>query len=244
MTRGSGPDLVLLPGWGLPPAVFDPWRPWLQGTRTLHPLELPFNGHEMSATDALDAVVRRLLRVAPPCARWVGWSLGGMIALAVAAAAPARVEELILIAATPRFTRVADWPHALDAAELQQFRDSLSNSVPQTLRRFAALCARGCADTVALGRELNAACRDVAFPPPAALQSGLDMLAELDLRVVLRQVPQRLRLILGDSDPLVPATVIPDLRQLRPDIEILHLESAGHTPFLSHKQVCADFVRA
>ena len=230
MTRGSGPDLVLLPGWGLPPAVFDPWRPWLQGTRTLHPLELPFNGHEMSATDALDAVVRRLLRVAPPCARWVGWSLGGMIALAVAAAAPARVEELILIAATPRFTRATDWPHALDPAELQQIRDSL--------------CARGCADKVALGRELNAACRDVAFLPPAALQSGLDMLAELDLRAVLRQVPRRLRVILGDSDPLVPATVIPDLRQLRPDIEILHLESAGHTPFLSHKQVCADFVSA
>ena len=244
MKKGPAPELVLLPGWGLPSAVFASWCPWLQGARALHAFELPFDGHSASAGVALDAIVQRLLPLAPSSARWVGWSLGGMIALAVAAAAPARVEELILIASTPRFTRAPDWPHALDAADLGQIRNSLSKSVPRTLGRFAALCAQGCADTLALSRELNAACRDVPSPPAAVLRSGLDMLDTLDLRALLRRAPQRLKLILGDGDPLVPATVIPDLRRLRPDIEILHLDGAGHTPFLSHKQACADFVRA
>ena len=167
-----------------------------------------------------------------------------MIALAAAAMAPERVIDLTLIASTPRFARTADWPHAVDPGSLQRFRDGLSADLPRTLHRFAALCAQGCEDVMAVSRVLGADLRNSQQRAPAVLETGLAMLTELDLRALLPRVRTRLRWILGGGDPLVPVTVQADLRALRPDMEFLQLDGAGHAPFLSHGRACAEFVLA
>ena len=66
------------------------WRPLAEvlGDRfALHAVDLPGCGESPATDDDLDSVIDKLLRSAPTGAIWVGWSLGGMLALAAAATA-------------------------------------------------------------------------------------------------------------------------------------------------------------
>lgn len=97
---------------------------------------------------------------------------------------------------------------------------------------------------MAVSRLLGTDLHNGQRPTTAALETGLAMLTELDLRALLPRVHTRLRWILGGGDPLVPVAVQADLRALRPDIEFLQLDGAGHAPFLSHGRACAEFLLA
>src|SRR5690606_40237197 len=68
-------------------------------------------------SDLEDAVARIADRV--PRAIWLGWSLGGLVALHAALDRPAQVRGLAMLCATPRFVAAPDWPHAMPAETLR-----------------------------------------------------------------------------------------------------------------------------
>jgi pimeloyl-[acyl-carrier protein] methyl ester esterase len=75
---GTGPDLVLLHGWGLHAGIWDPVVETLSARFRLHLYDLP--GHGLSAPVehfTRDEVCAALARSAPAQAYWLGWSLGG-----------------------------------------------------------------------------------------------------------------------------------------------------------------------
>ena len=89
-------SFVFLHGFAGTPRTFDPWRARLGG---IAPTILG-HGATSSAT-TFDDEVDRLATLAPARATWVGYSLGGRLALGVAARHPDRIARLVLIAAHP-----------------------------------------------------------------------------------------------------------------------------------------------
>ena len=89
---GSGPPLVLLHGWAMHGGVFAPLVARLRDTYTLHLVDLPGHGgsRQCAVPLALDACARAIVD-AVPVAPWLGWSLGGLLALHAAHAWPDRV---------------------------------------------------------------------------------------------------------------------------------------------------------
>ena len=82
--------LVLLHGWGVNAAIWNAIIPELESEFELHIIDLPGYGNS-NATDqaiSLSEVTDIILREAPAQAVWVGWSLGGTIALHAALTHP------------------------------------------------------------------------------------------------------------------------------------------------------------
>ena len=129
-THGTGPDLVLLHGWGLNLRVWDGLIREMANSFRIITVDLP--GHGRSAwnpkacTPAAQAwQVHAALESVSTRYSLLGWSLGGQIALDLAAAVPGSVERLVLVATTPRFAVAADWPYGMPATALEKMATQL-----------------------------------------------------------------------------------------------------------------------
>lgn len=237
-TLGAGPPLVLLHGWGMNAAVWEPLLGGLGEQFAVTVLELPGHGASPPADACpcapLEDWAERCLAVAPVKAWWLGWSLGGQVAMAAALRAPERVEGLSLVGSTPRFVQGADWPHAMPAATFAQFADALALDPAATLKRFLALQVRGADEARETLRRLRA---ELDARPPASregLAQGLEILAGTDLREALRDLRCRTHWLFGERDTLVPPAAAAAIAQLLPDAAVDIVPGAGHAPFLSH----------
>ena len=125
--EGRGPALVMLHGWALDSGVWAAVRARLASRFELHLVDLPGHGRNAGVPPAADVhgIAAQVLAVAPPHAHWLGWSLGGLVALAAALAAPRRVTRLVLTATTPRFVQAADWPAAQTETTVADFERRL-----------------------------------------------------------------------------------------------------------------------
>jgi pimeloyl-[acyl-carrier protein] methyl ester esterase len=227
--RGQGRPLVLLHGWGFHGGIWDTlalppgWQAWQ--------VDLPGHGRSAWTGQTRAEAIQALVAQLPSQAVWLGWSLGGTLALA--AATQAQAAALVLIAATPKFVQDIDWPHALSAQVLADFGTRLHADYAATLQRFLALQVKGSEDA---GRQLRALKTQLfALPPqPPALASGLTWLADSDERAALAALTCPALLLHGAYDALVPAGVGADCRVLYPALRTVCLDKAGHIPFLSH----------
>ena len=236
--------LVLIHGWGMNSGVWASVCPELSKDFELSLLELPGHGEApWQSESGLAAWAERLLDTAPEQAIWLGWSLGGQVALQAALKAPKRISKLLLCAAAPRFTQAPDWPSAMPRGQLGQFAASLAEDYQGTLERFLALQVRGCDDARSLLRQLRAAVASRPAANPEALTEGLRLLRETDLRHDLRKLEVATAWCFGERDMLLPAAVAHDLASLVPKQAISLLPKAGHAPFLSHPQAWLDWVR-
>lgn len=230
-TRGSGPDLVLLHGWGLSSDIWSDLADRLAEHYRVTLIDLPGLGRSAPAGDmSLEPVVEALLDVAPESAHWVGWSLGGQLALALTERAPERVISLSLISANPCFVARDDWSCAMAPEVFGAFVESLADNETKTLQRFAALQTRGSATAREELKQLKAV---VAAAEPQALAPAL-MLLESDLRQALAGLSCPAQLILGAEDQLVPVELASRVRELNPRMSTQLMEQSAHLPFVSH----------
>ncbi len=242
--KGSGPELVLLHGWGMNAAVWEPLLPALSAEFAVTVIELPGHGESPKAIAAdLSEWARRCLGVAPARAHWVGWSLGGQVALRAALDAPARIGGLSLIATTPRFVRAADWSSAMPLESFHAFADALAEDANATVLRFLGLQVKGAEHATETLRML----RDELKQRPAAsrdgLAQGLEILSHSDLRGELANLGCPSHWLFGARDTLVPRAVRQRIAELLPAARTIEIDGAGHAPFLSHPQACLDALR-
>lgn len=233
--RGDGPDLVLIHGWGLHGGVFAPLLAPLAQHFRLHLLDLPGHGRSPLAGHdyALETLARQIAAALPAGASWLGWSLGGRIAMA-AAATGLSISRLILIGSNPCFRQRPDWPHAMSDAQLQGFSRSLQEDYRATLLRFVALQSRGSEQ----GREELRQLRDGLFahgePDPRALAGALSILRDGDLRPQLSSIGQPTLILHGERDTLAPLAAAEYTAERIPHARLQVIEGAGHAPFISH----------
>lgn len=232
---GSGPDLVLLHGWGMNAAVWEPLLAGFSERYRVHVLELPGHGGSSPVVSAdLEQWAVACLAAAPRGAHWLGWSLGGQVALQAALSSPQRVHGLTLVAATPRFVQGPDWDCAMPFDTFHQFADALGDDPNATLMRFLGLQVMGAEHARETLKLLRA---ELAERPPAGsegLAQGLDLLLTTDLRARLADLKCPTHWVFGDRDTLVPLRVRECIHALLPDATIDVIAGAGHAPFLSH----------
>jgi pimeloyl-[acyl-carrier protein] methyl ester esterase len=235
-SRGSGPPIVLLHGWAMNLRVFDALAAELAATHRVVTFDLP--GHGRSPWHAgltAAAIVAALLQELPERTALLGWSLGGQLALRLAASAPTRVERLVLVASTPRFSAGADWPHGLQAEALQRFAAGLPRDRARTLEEFLELQVRGGAGAATALAGLRAALADHGAADPQALTAGLEQLATADLRALAPTLHLPVLLVSGRNDRVTPPGAARALAALLPDARYVELRRAAHALPLSHR---------
>ena len=126
-THGSGPiPLVMLHGWAMHGGIFAPLVEALHDRCTMHLVDLPGHGFSRDCGLSLQpAACARAIAEATPPAIWLGWSLGGLIALQAALDVPAQVRGLAMLCATPRFVSDSDWPQGRDPALVHRLASDL-----------------------------------------------------------------------------------------------------------------------
>ena len=236
-SRGAGPDLVLLHGWGLHGGVWDELVPMLAESARVHVIDLPGHGLSRSAgahafDDAVDLVAAHLPRETVVC----GWSLGGLFAQRLARRHARRVRGLVLVSATPRFLEGDDWLPAMRADTLDTFARGLEQDPARTLETFVKLNALNGARGRAAIREL--ARRLGERPPPSheALGQGLGWLRETDLRIDAAWLALPALVIHGGRDAIVPPGAGRWLAQSLPHASLLEWPDAAHLPFFTHRE--------
>lgn len=245
---GSGPDLVLLHGWGLHRAV---WRPLVQPLSQhyrLHLVDLPGHGQSRQAEDSNQDWIGLLYDATPEQASWLGWSLGGLLTLQMAHQHVSKISRAIVVASSPRFLQAPDWPHAMTAETLQQFIDDLANDFVATVQRFLLLQIGGEAQSRQTIREMQQIVAAGPSPDPLALAQGLLLLRQCDLRPLLADIHQPVLVVQGGRDRLVPPEAATYLAAEIPSAQLSLFRDAGHAPFLSHTgeflQRVEDFIHA
>ncbi len=241
--RGGGPDLVLLHGWGLHGGLWGPVIEPLADAFTLHILDLPGHGRSgpCEGDYTLENLAECIAAEVPEHAHWLGWSLGGRIALA--AANNHAIDKLVLVGTTPCFIRRDDWPHAVEAEVLEGFARSLAEDYRATLKRFLAVQSQGSER----GREELRALRDALFdhgePSAAALAGGLAILRDADLRSLLPTIQQPTLWLHGERDTLAPIGAAKWGAAAMPNARLEAIPGAGHAPFISHPEAFVAAVK-
>lgn len=236
------PPLVLLHGWGLSSAV------WALLTARLAPgidcvtPDLPGHGTAPAAGDTLANWADAL--ALPDGATVVGWSLGAQLALHLAAHAPRKVGRLVLISASPCFVQANDWPTAMPADTLAEFRRNFDLNPAATQRRFVALQALGDAARREVSATLTAALTPADADHHRALATGLRLLADTDQRALVSRITQPVRLLHGSEDKLMPVAAAEWLADHLPNGRLSVFQQAGHAPFVSRPADCATLIES
>ncbi|MGL4933117.1 MAG: pimeloyl-ACP methyl ester esterase BioH [Aeromonas sp.] len=243
---GQGPDLVLLHGWGMNGAVWHGIAQPLAARYRVHLVDLPGFGNSPLADEvdySLPWLAEQVAAILPDKCHLLGWSLGGLVASQLALTHPERLRALITVASSPCFMARDEWP-GIAPKVLTGFNQMLAGDFHQTIERFLAIQAMGSEHARDDIRQLRHWLAERPAPQFAALDAGLRLLAESDLREPLRGVALPWLRIYGRLDSLVPNAVIPLLDAHYPASQRVTLSKASHAPFISHPEQFIDIVSA
>ncbi len=230
------PPLVCLHGWGLHSGIWAALGASLAGHAVLAP-DLPGYGHEAPVTPyTAEALAERLAAVVPPACVVLGWSMGGMVALAWAARRPEQVKGLVLVGTSPRFVNGGGWDLGLDPPVLEGFARELGRDYRGTLLRFLALQARGGEAARGVIARLRTTVFQRGEPDPAVLAAGLELLRSVDLRTQVTGVSCPTLVVHGGHDTLCPPAAGRWLAAHLPRARLALHAHAAHAPFLSHPE--------
>ncbi|WP_431066056.1 pimeloyl-ACP methyl ester esterase BioH [Methylotuvimicrobium sp.] len=232
---GEGEPVVLVHGWAMHSGIWRDFAEQLAQTRRVVCVDLP--GHGLSAEMpefTLESVCEQLSRIVDSKACWIGWSLGGSVALAMAKFFPDAVSSVVLLASNPCFVENADWP-GMPENQLDLFAENLCVDCESTLLRFLSLQINGLPEFKKLSKKLSAALRESRMPTAKTLQDGLAVLKQADLRPALAELRLPVAAMLGEKDTLVPVRIGEAMQAINPDLHLSVIKNAGHVPFLSHR---------
>ncbi len=241
MTTTARRRFVLLHGWGVNRCVWGPVVDLLTPHHEVYTRDLPLHQGDArtQAMDALRGMAETISASIPEAAIWVGWSLGGMVAIQAALQRPALVSQLVLVGCNPKFVADARWKHGVDAKTMDRFCEDFCRDYHSTLRRFLLLQSGNCDGSRTLARRIGNFINECGPPGELALRRGLEILKHGDLRPVLPRLRVSTHVIHGRSDRLVPPAAAQYLTRQIPRGRLSWLTS-GHAPFMTHPQ---DFVR-
>jgi len=240
--NGSGPDLLLLHGWGMHAGVWGGVRDELAQHFRVHAVDLPGYGTSPTCVPyTLEALAEQVAKVAPERAHVCGWSLGSLVAQRWAVDRPQQIERLALVSATPCFINQPGWNKGIGLELLSEFAQGLAQDYRGTLLRFLSLQARSGDDARAVIKNLRETLFTRGEPTQDTLKAGLDILLHSDLRRDAAKIGMPTLLLSGEHDTLTPATASRWLAETLPNAQLREIAGCAHAPFLSHPKL---FVQA
>lgn len=232
------PELVLLHGWGFNSTVWKNFLPYLEKQFSVTALDLL---EQESLT--LNSITSYILKNSPDKAVFLGWSLGGLIAMNIAIHNPDRITKLITIASTPKFIETEDWP-GMPSKLLNQFYDALKIDYRSTLQQFVLLQFYGSNTDHAIIKNLKNQVINGPTPPAQSLEDALHIIKEVDFRNDLKKIECPQLYLFGRCDTLVPADAAEAIKQLATNATMEVLPKVSHAPFLSNPKLCAEKIGA
>ena len=233
MTVDNSGTLCFLHGWGVDKRI---WVNFVEGFMPEWNVKTPalpgYDGATAHVT-GMEAVARALMSEIPDDSILVGWSLGGMIGIRIAAMKPIR--KLILLAGTPCFVKKVDWPCGMEVEIIERLRQRMQDAPERALQEFALLSSKGDGRSRATYQVLAELLKE-NNAHTSALINGLDMLLHTDLRGEFSRLKCRVGVILAANDQLLPVAAGAAMRSLRSSLELEVIEESGHVPFISRPE--------
>lgn len=246
---GQGENLSLIHGWGAQNAIWQEWaETYLAAHFRVHLIELPGFGNSNKVAEQTNeqqlaaSWTSEILQALPEKTHLLGWSLGGLLAQQIAIQEPQRVEKLICLASTPRFTQSDDWQWAVSPKLMADFMHSIQADSLATLKSFWTLQMQGSDVPRQQIRQFVKRMNDYKIPSLGGLTQGLRLLKYFDFRQQAGEIKQPMLWLLGEQDPLIPQEFISEFSTIQPQAQVRILSGAAHTPFVSHPQDTAQAI--
>ena len=238
--------LLLLSGWSCDSRIFEWLIPGLAQHFVVVTAELLSISDDLTFDQCCEELAETLFPEFTQPINILAWSLGGNVAIELAASYPQRCAHLTVMAATPVFVARDDFSQAMSPAVFSEFQKQVSDNKEVGLKQFDRLLSSG-SDRESL-KALRASLVDYRKTgekfegswDQASLNNGLKFLAELDQRETLMQLQQAsgesitVQALLFENDALVNSAVAEYYLQSSV------IEGASHVGFLTHTDVVYD----
>jgi len=238
--------LLWLTGWSMPDTVFDRLRHLLP---EFHHVSVDHSDADTPENMLLvtEKAVERLISTEASTNKSktshapltiVGWSLGGLLALKLAAKGYA--DGLVLFASTARFIRTKEdrergWP---DAA-VRQMITGLKNDRKTVETKFRQLLFTESEWEAGLGNDLPG----IGSWTTAALIAGLQILRNEECLSQLGEIDCPVLVVHGMEDKICPYNAASELVSELPRAKLLGIRSCGHMPFLGREEMMVEELR-
>ena len=238
-------SLVLLHGWGCNREVWRPLlaqlRPWADVTL----IDVPGAAPEVASETppALESALDDILLQCPARAVYLGWSLGGLLAVELAARHPERVSGVVTLCSNPQFIGADDWP-GMQADVFNLFHRIVSAEPANALKRFDLVQVQGSANTRSFTQALREQRR---ADGSSALVAGLEWLRDIDQRERLPALRMPQLHVHAEADALVPEATTEALATLLQGIvnaQVVTLPGVSHIAPLEAPVEIAEHVLA
>ncbi len=240
-TTGTGPNLVLIHGWGMSGAIWQPLVKKLSKHFTLHLVDLPGMGLSRPTEPYhLHILADKISEMLPANADIVGWSLGGLVAMRIALDKPDLVRRLVLVSSTPCFVNKQDWDAGISPTVFSNFADNVDTDYHNTMTQFLTLQCMGAKDARSTVKLLRKKFTERPVPTSQTLRRALNILLDTDLRGEVAELRKPTLLVHGDRDTLAPVQAAHWMMQHLPIGFLRVLAGASHAPFLSHQDHFID----
>lgn len=223
----ANPPLVLLHGWGMNTEILKPLAVQLSRSFQVHSLNIPGFGGSSPVEFRPEKLAPLLLDAAPQKALWMGWSMGGQLALYLAKHFAARVMALVTLGSTPHFLASPDWLQGVPKELYDSFLDTSKRDPEQAIKRFSALTAVG-EDQLLL--PLIKAVKDTALsslPQAEVLVDALNWLGHWDGRALYADIHCPCLHLFASKDSIVRPNIALQVKQLNPN-HFVQVVSGSH----------------
>ena len=244
ITRGRGPELVLLHGWAMHSGIWGGMVDALASEYRVHLVDLPGHGvnRHIPLSDDLNEVADLILSSVPP-ATWIGWSLGGLVALAATLRQADNIEKVVLVSATPCFSKQVNWECGVNEVSQKAFSDGLENDFEETLNQFWLQCYGANWIDESL-RRLDKSSITEDVPAKNVMQTGLQLLYRSNLLADLKTCKVPALFLGGTRDRTIRPESFARAAAGMPAAGSRLIRGAGHAPFISHQDSFLEITRS
>ena len=234
--------LCLIHGWASNAHIFDRLVRRLPENWQIIAPNLPgHGGKNPSENFDLADISDEISAMLPENSYVLGWSLGGLVAQYLALNHPKKVRGLILCATFSKLYAADDYPEGLNNRMLNKMLGLFEHDYPKHIEQFLAmqLLYSAHADEI-LQSVLPDAIKDGT---PQSIAQALNAVEYADLRFRLPEILCPTLLIYGNKDTITPPRMGEFLARHLPHSQLIKLDKAAHTPFLSHADEVADLIK-
>jgi pimeloyl-ACP methyl ester carboxylesterase len=237
---GEGPPLVLLHGFLESASIWVQLLHWLESQYTIITIDLPGHGkspiladvHSMELFAAVTHSLLQFLNIEK--ATFLGHSMGGYVALAIADSYPEKVARLLLLNSTPRPDNAARRENRLRALEV------LSTN-PKAFIRMAIANLFNEDGQSRHSETIKLLQREALDFPIEGIQAAIrGMMVRPDRSEVLKKFAKTSAIIAGSNDPIVPLEELQTVSEQTGTI--LTIWNGGHMGWCENRENLLEFM--
>jgi malonyl-CoA O-methyltransferase len=216
--------IVFLHGWGCDSRV---WHSFVEDINAL--------GDEYScqlinldfSISSVEALCENIYEQLPDKCILCGWSLGGMLAIRLAALYPNKITALITLASNITFVETASWASAMPKSTFKKFFELTKSDFQKSLKRFAVL--QTLSDEFAGLQKQWLDQLDFTGLSSDKSLNALTLLESIDNLDVVQNIDCPALYVFGEQDKLVPSKAALKFREkINPNQNVALLKNRGH----------------